>query len=250
MPEMRYRSSSREARSHDRPPVALITGSGRGIGRATAEAFASAGWAIVIAELRTLLGRQTERALVKQGAVAKYIRTDVADERSVRRTLSEALRRFGRLDCIVNNAGVITPGPLARLSPKHLERMLAVNLRGPLLMTRAALPTLIRQGSGCIISVASQLGKQGLADYATYCATKFGVVGFTEALADELSATGVSVWAVCPGLVDTDMARQAVGVTERERAGLIRPESVARVIADLATGKRRSPSGTAVDVLR
>jgi NAD(P)-dependent dehydrogenase (short-subunit alcohol dehydrogenase family) len=230
--------------------VVLITGAGRGIGRATAEAFAGAGWAIVIAELRPTLGRHAERALIEQGAAAKFIRTDVADERSVRRTLGEALRRFGRLDCVVNNAGVITPGPLARLPGKDLDRMLAVNLRGPLLMTRAALPALIRQRAGCIISVASQLGKQGLAGYATYCATKFGVVGFTEALADELSATGVSAWAVCPGLVDTDMARRAVGVTERERAGLIKPQSVARVIADLAMGKRRPPSGTAVDVLR
>jgi 3-oxoacyl-[acyl-carrier protein] reductase len=127
--------------------------------------------------------------------------------------------------------------------------MLAVNLRGPLLMARAALPHMLRQRSGSIINVASQLGKYGLADYVTYCATKFGVVGFTEALAAELSGTGIRVWAVCPGLTDTPMAAKT-GVSSRERAGLIRPETVARAIVDLATNKRREPSGTAVDVTR
>ena len=100
------------------------------------------------------------------------------------------------------------------------------------------------------MNVASQLGKRGMADYATYCATKFGVVGFTQALADELSATGISVWAVCPGLVDTPMAHQAVGIRRGERAGLIKPESVARVIVRLATGQRRPASGAALDVTR
>jgi 3-oxoacyl-[acyl-carrier protein] reductase len=125
-----------------------------------------------------------------------------------------------------------------------------VNLRGPLLVSRAAIAALRRAGGGSIVNVASQLGKRGLGDYVTYCATKFGVVGLTEALADELAGAGVRVWAVCPGLVDTDMARRAVGVTARERAGLIRPESVARAIVALATGRRRVASGGAVDVLR
>jgi len=93
------------------------------------------------------------------------------------------------------------------------------------------------------------LGRVGAADYATYCATKFGVVGFTEALGEELRGTGVRVWAVCPGQVDTPMAWKT-GVSPRERASLIRPASVARVIVDLATGRRRVPSGAAVDVTR
>ena len=139
--------------------------------------------------------------------------------------------------------------PITRLSVKDLDRMVAVNLRGPLLLARAALPAMLRQGSGSIINVASQLGKYGLGEYVVYCATKFGVVGFTEALASELAGTGVGVWAVCPGLVDTPMARKT-GVSPRERAGLIRPESVARAIVDLATGRRREASGTAVDVTR
>jgi short-subunit dehydrogenase len=116
-------------------------------------------------------------------------------------------------------------------------------------MSRAVLPAMQRRGSGAIVNVASLLGKTGAADYVVYCATKFGVVGFAEALADELTGTRLRTWAVCPGLVDTPMARKA-GVTARERSALIRPESVARVIVDLATGRRRDRSGTAVDVVR
>jgi 3-oxoacyl-[acyl-carrier protein] reductase len=124
--------------------------------------------------------------------------------------------------------------------------MVAVNLLGPLLVARAALPILRRRRRGAIINVASLLGKYGLTHYVTYCATKFGMVGLTQALADELHGTGISVWAVCPGQVDTAMARRA-GASERE--GLIRPASVARVIASLATGRRRTPSGAAIDIL-
>jgi len=228
----------------------LITGAGRGIGRATAEAFAAEGWAIVIAELAPVLGRRVERALRRSGAPALFVRTDVARPPSVERAVRTALRRFRRLDCVVNNAGVLTAGPLARLPLRDLDQMLAVNLRGPLAVSRAAIRPLRRRGEGSIINVASQLGKSGLGDYVTYSATKFGVVGLTESLADELSGTGVNVWAVCPGLVDTRMARRAVGVARGERAGMIRPETVARVIVALASGRHRARSGAAVDVLR
>jgi len=236
-------------RGGDGAPVALITGAGRGIGRATAEVFAAEGYTVILAERLSALGKRAEQALVGAGARALFLRTDVASQASVQHTVAAVTRRFGRLDCLVNNAGVLSVGPLARLSVRDLERMLAVNLRGSLLMARAALPAMLRQGTGAIINVASQLGKYGLGEYVTYCATKFGVVGFTEALASELSGTGIRVWAVCPGLTDTPMALKT-GVSPEERRGLIRPETVARVIVDLALGQRREPSGTAVDVTR
>ncbi len=229
-------------------PVALITGAGRGIGRATAEAFAAAGYTVALAELLPALGRRTERALARAAAPSVFVRTDVANPASVARTVAAVQRRFGRLDCLVNNAGVLTSGPLVDLPLDDLDHMLAVNLRGPLLLARAVLPIMLRQGWGSIINVASQLGKIGAADYVTYCASKFGVVGFTEALAAELAGSGVRVWAVCPGLVNTAMARQA-GVSPRERRGLLKPEVVARVILSLATGQWREASGAAVDVL-
>ena len=181
--------------------------------------------------------------------MALFVRTDVTNQGSVRRSLVTTIRRFSQLDCLVNNAGVLSVGPFDRLSIKDLEQMLTVNLRGPLLMIQAALPHMLRRRSGTIINVASQLGKYGLAEYATYCATKFGLVGFTEALAAELAGTPIRVWTVCPGLKDAPTAKKT-GVSSRERSSLIRPEGVARVIAELATGKRREESGRAVDVIR
>jgi NAD(P)-dependent dehydrogenase (short-subunit alcohol dehydrogenase family) len=229
-------------------PVALVTGAGRGIGRATAEALAHAGYAIVIAELSPRLGRQAAATLRREKATAIFLQTDVANAASVERTVRTTLRWLGRIDCLVNNAGVLTVGRLVRLPLLDLERMIDVNLRGPLVLARAVLPAMLRRGAGAIVNVASQLGKEGAGDYVTYSATKFGVVGFSEALAAELEGTGVQVWAVCPGLVDTPMARKA-GVARRERTGLIRPETVADTIVALVTGHRRATSG-AVDVTR
>jgi len=224
-----------------------VTGSGRGIGRANSQAFAAACYAVVVAEVRAELGHRTERALLQSGARALFLRTDVGDPASIEEAVRAVIDRFGRIDCLVNNAGVLRPGPLLKLPVRDLDRMLAVNLRGPILFARAVGPVMARQRSGSIVNVASQLGKVGIAEYATYCASKFGVVGFTQALADELAGKQVRVWAVCPGLVDTAMAGQA-GVSPAERRGLIRAAAVARVIVELATGRRREGSGAAVDV--
>jgi NAD(P)-dependent dehydrogenase (short-subunit alcohol dehydrogenase family) len=229
-------------------PVALVTGAGRGIGRAIADGFAAAGWAVALAEARPALGRRAARALAAGGARALFVPTDVSDAASVARTVRVVRRRLGGLDCVVNNAGVLDVGPLHRLPLAALDRMVAVNLRGPLVVTRAVLPALRARRRGSIVNVASLLGKTGIGDYVTYCATKFGVVGLTQALADELAGTGIRVWAVCPGLTDTPMARRAVGVTGEARRGLLPPSAVARVVVALATGRRRAPSGAALDV--
>jgi NAD(P)-dependent dehydrogenase (short-subunit alcohol dehydrogenase family) len=230
-------------------PIALVTGAGRGIGRAVADRFGAAGYMVVLAEARATLGRRAEQALRKNGAQASFVHTDVADFRSVQRLVRVVLERFGRIDCLVNNAGVLVVGPLVRVPVAALDRMLSINLRGPMLLTRAVLTIMLRQRSGSIVNVASQLGKFGAAGYAAYCASKFGLVGFTEALAEELARTNVRVWAVCPGLVDTPMAR-LTGIRAHERRGLIRPESVARLVLELAAGRRQEPSGAAIDVLR
>jgi len=159
----------------------------------------------------------------------------------------EVYRRYGRIDCLINNAGILRVGAFQDVSIRDLDRILAINLRGPMVLTHAVLPLMREQGKGVIVNVASQLGKTGLAGYVAYCATKFGVVGFSEALASECGGSGVRVWAVCPGLTDTPMAR-LTGLSSRERSHLIPPEKVARTILELATGRRRALSGVTVDV--
>ncbi len=233
--------------TRDSAPVAIITGAGRGIGRATAGAFAAQGYAVVVAELRTALGRRAQRELAKAGRIAVFHHTNVSDPASVARCARATLKRFGRVDCLVNNAGVLRVGMLAELPIGEINRMLEVNLRGTLLMSKAVLPAMLRRGSGSIVSVSSLLGKSGAGQYVPYCASKFGVVGFTQALADELSDTGINVWAVCPGLVDTPMARES-GISASERRAALRPEDVASVILSLASSRKRTASGTAVDV--
>jgi NAD(P)-dependent dehydrogenase (short-subunit alcohol dehydrogenase family) len=234
-------------------PVVLITGAGRGIGCATAEAFAEAGYAVVIAERAVRRGTNAAQKLRRRGFQALFVRTDVAKPGHAERALRTTLGRFGRLDCLVNNAGVLTIGPLARTSRGAVVEIVRVNLLGPILMTRAALPALTRPRQRSkprrpsIVNVSSVLGQEGAADYAAYCATKFGVIGLTEALADELRGTGVSVWAVCPGLVDTPMGRKT-GTSEGEQ--MIPPAHVARVILSLARRTRRAKTGSAVTVQR
>jgi NAD(P)-dependent dehydrogenase (short-subunit alcohol dehydrogenase family) len=236
-------SRASRARSRCGPPVVVITGAGRGIGRATAEAFGAAGWQVVVAEKNAALGRASARALARRGIAALFVPTDVADGRSIERMTRRVLERCGRIDCLVNNAGVIEQGPLVRLSVADVQHLLAVNLAGLLLVSRAVLPSMLGRRSGAIVNVASLLGKFGMSGYVVYCATKFGVVGLTEVLADEVSGTGVAVWAVCQGQVDTPMARK-VGASRRERESLIRPSTVAGIIVALATGRRRERSGS------
>jgi 3-oxoacyl-[acyl-carrier protein] reductase len=243
----RISKPSKAGRSKIATPVVIITGSGRGIGRATATAFAAEGYAVVVAELRAALGRAAARAITKNGAAAIFVRTNVADSSSVEQCVRATLRHFGRVDCLVNNAGVARIGPFADLPVRDLDEMLGVNLRGSLLMSRAVLPIMLRQGSGSIVNVSSRLGKSGAGQFVTYCATKFGVVGLTEALADELAGTGVKVWAVCPGLVNTPAAR-AAGISATEMRSALKPEQVAHAIVKLATGRKRAPSGAAVEV--
>lgn len=186
--------------------TAIVTGGTRGIGRGIAEAFASEGADVAIADIAS--GDQAQpvlEAIRRAGRNALYIQTDVADEQQVRAMVDTALKTFGHIDILVNNAGIFTQSLVEDLSVADWDRVLNVNLRGMFLCTRFVLPHMLDQGWGRIINIASQLGYLGGREVAHYCASKGGVIAFTKALAREVATRNVLVNGIAPGPILTDL---------------------------------------------
>lgn len=206
-----------------------ITGGSRGIGLATARLALEAGARVAIA------ARHPERvsaALDELGGIGGSVEgtaVDVRDYEAVAGWLRETRDRFGRLDGLVNAAGLAWAGGFDEEDPTEMAEQVAVNVNGVLYGCRAALPLLAGQGAGVVVNVSSGAGQTGIPGLATYCATKFAVNGLTEALAAEASPLGVRVHAVCPGRVATEMQRAVSG-----RVQGMPPERVAEAILALA----------------
>jgi NAD(P)-dependent dehydrogenase (short-subunit alcohol dehydrogenase family) len=201
-----------------RDKVVLVTGASSGIGRATALAFGESGARVALvarrrAELEAVVG-EVEAA----GGAALAIPTDVTDAAAVRAAFDAAAARFGGLDVVVNNAGILIPSSFEALRDEDLDAMLRVNLFGALHVMQAALPHLRVRGSGSIVNVASLAGRRGIPPLAGYCASKFALVGLTEALRTEIHDEPIHVALVLPGVVDTPMVASAA--REREVADL------------------------------
>jgi len=188
----------------------LVTGASSGIGRETALAFAAAGANVVLVARRAAVLAKVASAARKSGVGALAIGTDVTDPVAVRACFRKAARRFGSVDIVVNNAGILTPAPVADLDPADLQRMLDVNLFGALHVMQAAVKLMQSQPEGGhIVNVASLAGRRGFSPLGGYCASKFALVGLTEALRTELLGTNVGVSLVLPGVIDTPMAAAA-----------------------------------------
>jgi NAD(P)-dependent dehydrogenase (short-subunit alcohol dehydrogenase family) len=229
----------------------LVTGGGRGIGRAIALAFAVPGATVAIAARTPAQLDETARAIEQRGATALALPLDVTDEQAVARAFEAIDRACGStLDVLVNNAGVGGGLPIHQTDTGSWRRILETNVWGTFLVSRHAVP-LMREG-GRIINMSSVLGRFGVPGYTAYCASKHAVIGFTRALALELVTRGVTVNAVCPGWVETDMSAQGMragaammGVTveefKRQAIGavpinrMIQPEEVANLVKFLAS---------------
>ena len=184
----------------------IVTGGARGIGRAIVLAFAREGADIVILDRNEELAADTAREATDLGVSAFAVTADVSDEASVTAAMNQADRALGSVDVLVNNAGIGDSALLVNMSVEAWDRMIAVNLRSVFLCTRVVLPGMINRRWGRIISTSSQLAHKGGMELVHYCAAKAGILGFTRSLAYEVAPFGITVNAICPGPIETDLS--------------------------------------------
>ena len=211
--------------------TAVVTGAGKGIGKAIALALSGAGANVVIAA-RTQSDMEGVANLVREsGGAALPVRADVSKEEDVQSLVSQTMDRFGRIDMLINNAGIGSFANVESLSVGKFDRMWEVNVRGVFLCTRAVLPAMIRQKSGDIINISSLAGRNSFAGGAGYCSTKWALIGFARCLMLEVRAHNIRVITLCPGSVDTDFGDHEHGAP-RSQGVIPTADDVARVVLD------------------
>ena len=230
-------------------PVALVTGAAQGIGKRTAEVLAARGFDLALNDLNDVNGsgdadRQGTLDRVRAlGAAAIEVRGDVSDEPTVLAMVEAVRTRFGRIDALVNNAGISFITPAEETSVEGFRRVLEVNLVGPFLMCREFGKVMLEQGSGSIVNISSIAGLFGVSDRVAYNSSKHGVIGLTRTLAAEWGGHGVRVNAVCPGWVKTEMDEKDSGSGAYTSADIearvpmgrfAQPDDIAQAVAYLA----------------
>jgi 3-oxoacyl-[acyl-carrier protein] reductase len=185
--------------------VAIVTGSSSGIGKAIALRFGQEGAKVVVAARRYELCKQTVAQIAEAGGEAFPIQTDVADEQQVERLFAETVKRYQKLDVLVNNAGIFGGRHLAQTTTQAFDEVINTNLRGTFFCCRAGFKLMQKMGSGVIINMSSVAGVQAWSGTATYSASKFGIMALTHALADEGKGHGIKVCAICPGGVADEL---------------------------------------------
>jgi 3-oxoacyl-[acyl-carrier protein] reductase len=206
--------------------VSLVTGASRGIGRAIARALAAEGARVALAARDTARLEDALAEIRSCGGEGEALALDVTDRASVEAAVGSLVERHGRLDHLVNNAGVTADNLLLRMKDEEWQRVLATNLTGAFLCTQAALRPMLKQRAGRIVSVASVVGLTGNAGQANYAASKAGLVGFTKSVAREVASRGITVNAVAPGFVETEMT---AAMTERARQAVLAAVPMGRV---------------------
>ena len=217
---------------------AVVTGGGRGIGAAAARALVALGARVTV----FARSKAEVAAVVASGGASLAVAGDVSRDEDVARLFAAHGGAFGPCDVLVNNAGVLERGRVEALAPSAWRRVLEVNLTGAFLCSRAAVPDMRRRRRGRIVNVASISGTLGTPEASAYNASKWGLIGFTKSLAEELRGDGVQVLSVSPGSVDTDMLRQT------PFAPAMTPADVARVIAWCAAEAPDAMTGSNVEV--
>ena len=234
--------------------VAIVTGGTRGIGRAIVRALAGDGAAVVLTGRDPARVAETAREFESAGAQVLGLVAEMGRSEDIQRVVEDAQERFGRIDLLVNNAGVIRDGLLIRMKDADWDEVLDVNLRAAFQTTRAVARIMARQRSGRIINIASTAGVTGTAGQANYAAAKAGLIGLTKSTARELAHWGILVNAVAPGLIETDMSAGLTGDVREayiaqvplKRIGT--PDEVAEVIRFLASDGAAYVTGQVIHV--
>lgn len=232
--------------------VALVTGGGRGIGRAVAVAFAKAGTKVWVNSLTQETAKQVVEEISAFGGRANAIPGNISDPAEATRVVNEVVRHEGKLNILVNNAGITRDSLLVRMKDSDWEEVLNVNLRGVFLTTREAAKIMMKQKEGSIINISSVVGIMGNPGQANYAASKAGVIGFTKAVARELAGRNITVNAVAPGFIETDMTRK---LQENAKSTLMaqiplgrlgQPEDVAETVLFLSSPGARYITGQVI----
>jgi NAD(P)-dependent dehydrogenase (short-subunit alcohol dehydrogenase family) len=242
--------------------VALVTGAGKGIGRGIVLNLARKGYTVVVNDIDRESAERTAQEAIQIGARTATHICNVAERAAVQQMFKEVIKKFGKIDALVNNAGIARLGLIADLSEEDWRNLFRVNVDGVFFCCQAVVPHMSERKKGGIVNLSSWNGKVGMPIFGAYCATKFAVVGLTQALAKEVAPYGIRVNAVCPGVVtETAMrteieqvspafnippsAERAKGIPLRRLAV---PEDVARVVAFLLSEEADYMTGQAVNV--
>jgi 3-oxoacyl-[acyl-carrier protein] reductase len=234
--------------------VVIVTGGAQGIGLCAAERFAAEGAIVAIWDFNAGKGSEAESQLRQKGHDVRFMQVNVTDMASVRAAVETLMQETGRIDVLVNNAGITRDASLLKMTEEQWQQVIDVNLGGVFHCTQAVAPVMVEQKSGCIINTSSVVGLYGNYGQTNYVATKSGVIGMTKVWARELGRKGIRVNAVAPGFIATDMVEtipeniieQIVGKTPLARMG--NPEDIANAYVYLASDMASFVSGTVLSV--
>jgi 3-oxoacyl-[acyl-carrier protein] reductase len=222
--------------------IAIVTGAGRGIGRAIALSLARAGSRVILAARTEEQLAAVESEIARSGGEAASVRTDLTRENEIAALLDRTLERWATVDILVNNAGWGRRASIVKANTDDWEQTLNVNLRAPMLLSRLVLPLLIAKGSGAVINIGSIAGKSGEAHTSAYAASKFGLIGFTQSLYEEVREHGIKAAVILPGFVDTPLIPPN---RQLDRTKMIPPEDIAEAVLFVL---RSSPACCPVEI--
>ncbi len=234
--------------------IAVITGSASGIGLATAQKFAQEGATVVVCDLRQEGIDAAVKSITDKGQQAVGYIVDVTNKEQINAMRDDVLQKFGRIDVLVNNAGIVMDAQLIKMTEDQFDKVIDINLKGTYNMARALVDTMVAQGAGVILNASSVVGVYGNFGQTNYAATKFGVIGFVKTWSRELGKKGIRVNAVCPGFVATpilnDMPEKVLAAMADKVPvkRLADPSEIANVYAFLASDEASYINGAALEV--